>query len=233
MTVLLADQHAPAWRDGKRYAWLLGVLVPDAPVHRVRVGRTSPGLGFFWFWGPILIFGVFPPLDLLIGLDSENPPDSVSAGSSRTATTAGARTRSCRFSTPGSCSRAGCGRAATCDRGQGRPRADRGDGERDRDQHRARARPQARPSRALAEQDRARPERLRPLLRRAQPRSSRARGHARGSGERAARRELLGVPAADGVREPRVGVGARTGVARARRALVVEHGATTCSTRGR
>ena len=26
---------------------------------------------------PILIFGVFPPLDLLIGLDSENPPDSV------------------------------------------------------------------------------------------------------------------------------------------------------------
>jgi alkane 1-monooxygenase len=35
------------------------------------------GLALFWFWGPILIFGIFPPLDLVIGLDADNPPDSV------------------------------------------------------------------------------------------------------------------------------------------------------------
>jgi alkane 1-monooxygenase len=63
----------PAWRDGKRYAWLLGVLVPAA-VHRLRAGGADrPGV--FWFFGPILIFGVFPPLDRLIGPDAENPPD--------------------------------------------------------------------------------------------------------------------------------------------------------------
>ncbi len=68
--------QAPAWRDGKRYAWLLGVLVPTLPFIVFGLVHLT-GLGFFWFSGPILIFGVFPPLDLLIGLDAENPPDSV------------------------------------------------------------------------------------------------------------------------------------------------------------
>ena len=69
-----ASAQPAAWRDGKRYAWLLGVLVPTLPFYGL-VHLT--GLGFFWAWGPLLIFGVFPPLDLLIGLDAENPPDSV------------------------------------------------------------------------------------------------------------------------------------------------------------
>jgi alkane 1-monooxygenase len=68
--------RAAAWRDGKRYAWLLGVVVPALPFIVYGLVQLT-GLGFFWFWGPILIFGVFPPLDLLIGLDAENPPDSV------------------------------------------------------------------------------------------------------------------------------------------------------------
>jgi alkane 1-monooxygenase len=66
----------PAWRDGKRYAWLLGVLVPTLPFVVYGLVRLT-GWGAFWFFGPILIFGVFPPLDLVIGLDAENPPDSV------------------------------------------------------------------------------------------------------------------------------------------------------------
>ena len=49
---------------------------------------------------------------------------------------------------------------------------------------------------AVAEQGRARPERLRALLHRAQPRPPRPRRDARGSGQLAARRELLGLPAA-------------------------------------
>jgi alkane 1-monooxygenase len=64
------------WRDGKRYAWLLGVVVPTLPFIVYGLVHLT-GLAAFWFFGPFLIFGVFPPLDLVLGLDSENPPDSV------------------------------------------------------------------------------------------------------------------------------------------------------------
>jgi alkane 1-monooxygenase len=70
------DSEPSSWRDGKRYAWLLGILVPTLPFIVYGLVHAT-GLGIFWFGGPILIFGVFPPLDLLIGLDAENPPDSV------------------------------------------------------------------------------------------------------------------------------------------------------------
>jgi alkane 1-monooxygenase len=66
----------PDWRDGKRYAWLLGILVPTLPFMVYGLVHLT-GLGLFWFWGPILIFGIFPPLDLVIGLDADNPPDSL------------------------------------------------------------------------------------------------------------------------------------------------------------
>jgi alkane 1-monooxygenase len=71
-----ADAARPAWRDGKRYAWMLGVLVPSLPFIVCGLVQLT-GSPVFWFWGPILIFGLFPPLDLVIGLDAENPPDSV------------------------------------------------------------------------------------------------------------------------------------------------------------
>src|SRR4051812_5698217 len=64
------------WRDPKRYYWLLGTFVPLFPF--VAVGLVSAtGLGFFWFTGPVLIFGVFPFLDWVLGKDAANPPDSV------------------------------------------------------------------------------------------------------------------------------------------------------------
>jgi alkane 1-monooxygenase len=72
------EESPPAWRDGKRYAWLLGVLVPTLPFIVYALVRLT-GWGAFWFFGPVLIFGVFPPLDLMIGLDAENPPDSVTS----------------------------------------------------------------------------------------------------------------------------------------------------------
>jgi alkane 1-monooxygenase len=66
----------PAWRDGKRYTWMLGLLVPTLPFIVYGLVHLT-GVGLFWFGGPLLIFGVFPPLDLLIGFDAQNPPDSV------------------------------------------------------------------------------------------------------------------------------------------------------------
>lgn len=65
-----------SWRDGKRYAWLLGVLVPTFPFG-VWVLVQLTGLSVFWWWGPVLIFGLFPLLDVVIGLDPDNPPDSI------------------------------------------------------------------------------------------------------------------------------------------------------------
>jgi alkane 1-monooxygenase len=71
------DEVNPAtWRDGKRYAWLLGLIVPLLPfIAWTWVELT--GLGVFWWFGPILVFGIFSVLDVIVGMDAENPPDSI------------------------------------------------------------------------------------------------------------------------------------------------------------
>jgi alkane 1-monooxygenase len=78
-----SHDHGPAielnpatWRDGKRYAWLLGLIVPFAPFLAWASVEVT-GLDFFWFFGPLLVFVAFPILDFAIGMDPTNPPDSV------------------------------------------------------------------------------------------------------------------------------------------------------------
>jgi alkane 1-monooxygenase len=66
----------PRWRDHKRYAWLLGLIVPTLPFIAWGLVELT-GLGIFWLYGPFLVFGIFPLLDLAIGMDAANPPDSV------------------------------------------------------------------------------------------------------------------------------------------------------------
>jgi len=70
------DAAATAWRDPKRYAWLLGLIVPTLPFLAWGLVHAT-GLAIFWFYGPVLVFGIFPLLDLAIGMDARNPPDSV------------------------------------------------------------------------------------------------------------------------------------------------------------
>lgn len=74
----LGGSQASTWRDRKRYAWLLGLVVPLLPFLAGLLVKVS-GLGVFWWFGPIFIFLLVPVLDTLIGKDSENPPDSVIA----------------------------------------------------------------------------------------------------------------------------------------------------------
>ncbi len=64
------------WRDPKRYAWLLGLVVPTLPFLAYGLVQAT-GLGVFWWYGPFLVFVIFPVLDLLGGMDATNPPDSV------------------------------------------------------------------------------------------------------------------------------------------------------------
>ena len=78
-----SHDHGPAielnpagWRDGKRYAWLLGLIVPFVPFIAWAWVQLT-GFEALWFFGPILVFVIFPILDVVIGLDSTNPPDSV------------------------------------------------------------------------------------------------------------------------------------------------------------
>ncbi len=65
-----------AWTDPKRYAWLLGLLVPVIPFMAWGLVQAT-GLGVFWFFGPMFVYGIMPALDTVIGKDSANPPDSV------------------------------------------------------------------------------------------------------------------------------------------------------------
>jgi alkane 1-monooxygenase len=70
------DLNPATWTDPKRYAWLLGLIVPLSPF--LAWGWVSlTGIGAFWFLGPVLVFVLFPILDYAIGLDATNPPDSV------------------------------------------------------------------------------------------------------------------------------------------------------------
>ncbi len=64
---------APDWTDGKRYAWLLGLVVPMIPFIAWGLVEAT-GLDVFWWFGPAFIFGVMPLLDQLGGNDTSNPP---------------------------------------------------------------------------------------------------------------------------------------------------------------
>lgn len=66
------------WHDPKRYAWLLGLIVPLSPFLAWGVVELT-GLQFIWAAGPLVVFILFPFLDTLIGVDTDNPPDSVLA----------------------------------------------------------------------------------------------------------------------------------------------------------
>jgi alkane 1-monooxygenase len=70
------ELNPATWRDAKRYAWLLGLVIPFAPFIAWASVEVT-GFEFFWFFGPLLVFGVFPLLDIAIGVDPSNPPDSV------------------------------------------------------------------------------------------------------------------------------------------------------------
>jgi alkane 1-monooxygenase len=71
-----SPEASVSWRDPKRYFWLLGLVVPTLPFLAWGLVELT-GLGIFWFYGPVLVFGIFPLLDLIVGLDARNPPESV------------------------------------------------------------------------------------------------------------------------------------------------------------
>ena len=68
----------PHWRDGKRYLWLLGTIVPLFLF--AGWGLVSlTGFGLFWWMGPLFVYVIIPILDRLIGADPSNPPEEIVA----------------------------------------------------------------------------------------------------------------------------------------------------------
>ncbi len=70
-----ATQVIPGYRDPKRQVWLLSLLVPalagSGPVLVLMSGDVR------WLWAPLLlVYIIMPALDLLLGEDHDNPPDS-------------------------------------------------------------------------------------------------------------------------------------------------------------
>jgi len=65
-----------AWRDGKRYLWLLGALIPCLPL--LGWGLVSAtGWSVFWFSGPLFLFVVVPLADFIVPSDPNNPPEEM------------------------------------------------------------------------------------------------------------------------------------------------------------
>ncbi len=74
-TQVLTPNIDSPWTDGKRYLWLLSPLVPALALIGLGLYLMT-GIGL-WAWsGPILLYGIIPLLDWLIGVDRNNPPDS-------------------------------------------------------------------------------------------------------------------------------------------------------------
>jgi alkane 1-monooxygenase len=73
-----AGEARIAWRDPKRYLWLIGLIVPMFPFLAWGL-VTATGHGAFWWTGAVLLYGIFPVVDHLLGKDAANPPDSVLA----------------------------------------------------------------------------------------------------------------------------------------------------------
>lgn len=68
----------PDWRDGKRYLWLLGAVVPMLLFAGWGLVNIT-ALGLFWWMGPLFVYVLIPALDLVFGGDRNNPPEEILA----------------------------------------------------------------------------------------------------------------------------------------------------------
>jgi len=66
---------AAGWSDGKRYLWLLSPMIPVLGLIGLLLFQRT-GYGLLAWSGPIILYGIIPVFDWLIGVDRNNPPES-------------------------------------------------------------------------------------------------------------------------------------------------------------
>ena len=68
---------AVAWRDPKKYAWPLALVVPVLPFAGFASWRAAGGAAWGWWLTPVVVFGLIPLIDVLLGDDRANPPEEI------------------------------------------------------------------------------------------------------------------------------------------------------------
>jgi alkane 1-monooxygenase len=77
VTARAAGREA-AWRDGKRYLWTLGLMVPVLPFVGAALWRQHH-VAVFWWFTPIMAFVLLPLVDPFTGRDGSNVPEPAAA----------------------------------------------------------------------------------------------------------------------------------------------------------
>jgi alkane 1-monooxygenase len=73
---MTATTLQPDWTDKRRYLWLLSTLTMLLPLGAILLANTT-GNALSWWFGPIFVFVMIPLLDMLLGEETENPPEEV------------------------------------------------------------------------------------------------------------------------------------------------------------
>lgn len=66
--------EATGWTDRRRHLWLVSLLLPMLPLAGLLAWRVTGHEGLLWLT-PLVVYGLVPLLDLVLGEDSNNPPE--------------------------------------------------------------------------------------------------------------------------------------------------------------
>lgn len=66
------------WVDGKRYLWLLGMVIPLLPIASAWFATLTTSELVWWFT-PLFVYGFIPVMDWIVGGDPNNPPEEIVA----------------------------------------------------------------------------------------------------------------------------------------------------------
>ncbi|MEC7121194.1 MAG: alkane 1-monooxygenase [Pseudomonadota bacterium] len=74
--LLQQEQPVPNWSDRKRYLWLLSPGLPIIGIGAfIAYGVAPKKLKLLSWIGPLVVYGIIPVLDKMIGVDTSNPPN--------------------------------------------------------------------------------------------------------------------------------------------------------------
>lgn len=77
-TTTMSAAGEQTWIDGKRWLWLLSPMIPVLVLMALGFFQWT-GWSVFAWGGPILLYGIIPLLDWMIGADPHNAPESAVA----------------------------------------------------------------------------------------------------------------------------------------------------------